>query len=221
MLCMAATMLGQGLYDAAEVGWLLGHDPDWVVRWSTSSTAGPAVVAPSFGRMFSFVDLVSFRVGLIIRQQDVSDRHLRQGVETLRVRTGLVQPLASRDVISSLATSGRSFLSDFGTGEFEDIGRGGQQVFQEVIRVHLTHIVFDADGDPERWNPAAGVVIDPAIQAGAPCIAGTRVPTATVATLLRDEEPDDVALDFNVSVDAVRLAEKFEQLLATGVGLAA
>lgn len=218
---MAATMLGQGLYDAAEVGRLLGHETEWVVRWSTDSSAGPAIVTPTFIRMFSFADLVSFRVGLIVRQRGVSDRHFRRGVETLRSRTCLAKPLASRDVLASLATSGASFLSDFGTGEFEDIGRGGQGVFQEVVRVRLTRIAFDADGGPERWVPAEGVVIDPAIQAGAPCIAGTRVPTATVASLLREEDPEDVALDFNVTVEAVQLAQRFEQRLDQRVGLAA
>ncbi len=69
---MTATMLGQGLYDAAEVGWLLGYDAEWVVRWSTNSSAGPAIITPTFSRMFSFADLVSFRVGLLIRQQGVS-----------------------------------------------------------------------------------------------------------------------------------------------------
>ena len=61
---MAATMLGQGLYDAAEVAWLLGHDPEWVVRWSTKSTVGPAIVEPAFGRMFSFADFSIFVVGV-------------------------------------------------------------------------------------------------------------------------------------------------------------
>lgn len=214
-------MLGQGLYDAAEVGWLLGHRPDWVVRWSTPSSSGPAIVAPTFGRMFSFADLVSFRVGLIVRKRGVSDRHLRRGAETLRELTSVMQPLATRDVITSLATSGDSFLSDFGTGKFEDIGRGGQGVFQEVIRLHLAKVEFSTGGEPERWVPSKGVVIDPAIQAGAPCIAGTRVPTATVAAVLLDEDPEDVALDFNVTVAAVRLAETFERELADGVGLAA
>ncbi len=214
-------MLGQGLYDATEVGRLLGHDAEWVVRWSTSSSSGPAIITPTFGRMFSFADLVSFRVGLLIRQQGVSDRCLRQGAETLRSLTGLAKPLASSEVIASLATSGNSFLSELRAGEFEDIGRGGQGVFQEVIRVHLTRIVFDAYGVPERWVPAEGVVIDPAIQAGAPSIVGTRVLTATVAALLGEEEPEDIAFDFNVTVEAVQVAQRFEQLLAGGVGLAA
>lgn len=218
---MGQTMLGRGVYDAAEIGRLLGHDAEWVIRWSTASGAGPPVVEPSFDRAFSFADLVSFRVGLLVRQRGVSDRHLRHGVETLRSRTGNAKPLASRAVIDSLATSGSSFLAELGPAGFEDIGRGGQGVFQEVIRVHLTRIEFDTHGDPERWVPTEGVLIDPAVQAGAPCISGTRVPTATIAALLADSDPDEVALDFNISVEAVNRARDFESQLAHGVGLAA
>ena len=218
---MTATMLGQGLYDGAEVAWLLGHDTDWVVRWSTPSANGPAIVVPTFERIFSFADLVSFRVAMLVREHGVSDRALRKGVQTLRTKTGLGQPLASHAIIAKLATSGNSFLADLSNGEYEDIGRGGQGVFQEIVRVHLSTIAFDAHGDPTRWVPADGVLIDPEIQAGAPCVTGTRIPTATVADLLEDSDPEDLALDFDLSVEAILLAEKFEQMLAQGVGLPA
>lgn len=214
-------MLGKGLYDAAEVGRLLGHDAEWVVRWSTPSPHGPAIVEPTFERMFSFADLVSFRVGSLIRERGVSDAHLRHGVETLRKRTGLDRPLASGAVIGRLATSGNSFLFDIGSGQFEDVGRGGQGVFQDIVKVYLERVSFDAHGDPQRWNPADGVVIDPAIQAGTPCVAGTRVPTATIAAMLRSADVEDVALDLDLSIEAVKQAEAFERQLAEGVGLAA
>lgn len=221
MNLMATAMLGQGLYDAAEVGWLLGQSADWVVRWSTDSAAGSAIVTPTFGRMFSFADLVSVRVGLTVKQRGIADRHLRQGVALLRELTGRANPLARKEVIETLATSGNSFLSCAGTGYYEDIGRGGQGVFQDVVKIDLKRISFDATGGPERWVPSEGIVIDPAIQAGAPCIEGTRVSTSTVASLLKKEHPEDVALDLNVTVEAVRLAKQFEQHLAGGHGLAA
>jgi len=213
-------MLGRGLYDAAEAARLLGHDPQWVVRWSTRSRSGDPVIAPSFGRMFSFEDLVALRVAMLVRDEGVSDPHLRRGVQTLRTLTGLDRPLASRKVIDSLAISGRAFLSDW-TGKFEDIGQGGQGVFDEIVRIHLSRVVFDDHGEPDRWIPWDGVVIDPAIQAGAPCIAGTRVPTATVAELADESDLDDLALDFAVSTDAIRAAVEFERSLSRGVGLAA
>lgn len=213
-------MLGKGLYDAAEVARLLGHDSEWVVRWSTPGPHGPAIAEPAFDRLYSFADLVSFRVALVVRQRGISDSHLRRGVATLRSLAGLARPLASRRVIDSLATSGNSFLSDL-AGEFEDIGKGGQGVFQDVVRVHLSRVSFGEGGDPERWTPAGGVVLDPGIQAGAPCIAGTRVPTATVVSMLAEADPEDVALDFNLTVEEVKQAEAFERQLADGVGLAA
>ena len=218
---MTTTMLGQGLYDAAEVARLLGHDVEWVVRWSTNSVNGPAIVPPTFDRWFSFSDLVAFRVALLVREHHVADRHLRRGVETLRNRTGLPQPLAAQEVISRLATSGDSFLWRLPNQEFEDIGHGGQGVFADAVELYLSSIAFDDHGNPTRWQPSDGVVIDPAIQAGAPCVAGTRIPTATIADLLIGEYPEDVAADFDLSVEAVLLAEKFEQMLAAGLGLAA
>lgn len=213
-------MLGRGLYDAGEAARLLGHDPEWVVRWSTGSRSGPPVVVPSFGRLFSFEDLVGLRVAMLVRDKGVSDAHLRRGVEMLRELVGLQRPLASRPVIESLAVSGRSFLSDW-TGKLEDIGQGGQGVFDEIVRINLSRVVFDDHGEPDRWIPWDGVVIDPAIQAGAPCIAGTRVLTATVAQLAEEGDLDDLALDFAVSTDAIRAAVEFERSLSLGAGLAA
>lgn len=160
------TMLGKGLYDAAEVAWLLGHDTEWVVRWSTASAFGPPIATPSFDRRFAFVDLVSLKVGTLIRSQGVSDRHLRQGVKLLRSWTNLERPLSHQYVIGSLATSGPSLLSKLHSGEYEDIGQGCQRVFQETVRISLKRIRFNSDGNPERWTPAQGIVIDPAIQAG-------------------------------------------------------
>lgn len=217
---VGVTMLGRGLYDAAETARLLGHDTGWVVRWSTPSRSRAPVVVPSFGRMFSFEDLVGLRVAMLVRDQGVSDAHLRQGVDRLRALTGLDRPLASRPAIESLAVSGRAFLSDW-SGEFEDIGQGGQGVFDEIVRIQLSRVKFDPRGEPDRWVPWDGVVIDPAIQAGAPCIAGTRVLTATIAGLALDSDLEDLALDFDVSPEAVRAAVAFERSLADGAGLAA
>jgi uncharacterized protein (DUF433 family) len=87
--------------------------------------------------------------------------------------------------------------------------------------LYLERNDFDSIGEPERWRPTAGVVLDPRIQAGAPCVAGTRVPTVTISTLLLDQNPEDVAADFGISTEDVHAAAKFEERLARGLGLAA
>jgi uncharacterized protein (DUF433 family) len=218
---MTTSMLNQGLYDAAEVARLLGHDSDWVVRWATPSANGPAVIEPTFERCFAFEDLVSFRVALLIRDNGVSDKSLRSGLRTLRERTKQPRPLAVENVIKTLATSGSSFLMDAGGGELDDIGRGGQGVFADVARLYLTRIQFDASSHASFWLPVPGVRIDPRIQAGAPCIDGTRILTSTVSDMLDESDVEDVALDFDISIEALLLADEFERMLAEGVGLAA
>jgi len=84
-------------------------------------------VSASFDRLFSFADLVTFTVARRVRDNRVSDRHLRKGVATLRATRG------------------------------------------------------------------DGVVIDPEVQAEAPCVEGTRIPTRVVAERAAVEPDDDIA----------------------------
>ncbi len=218
---MGTTMIGSGLYDAAEVALLCGLAPDQVVRWSLATTHGDAPVTASFGRLFSFADLVAVTVARQVRDHGVSDRHLRQGVAKLRSTSGFDNPLAAETVIRRLATSGDSFLAQLVDDDYEDIGRGGQGTFQDVIQLHLKRIEFDGTGRPTRWLPVDGVSIDPEIQAGAPCIDGTRIPTAVVAERAAVEYDEDIAFDLDLEVAAVELAVRFEELLAQGAGIPA
>jgi uncharacterized protein (DUF433 family) len=216
---MGSTMMGSGLYDATEVALLCGLAPDQVVRWSTATTHGDAPVSASFDRLFAFADLVAFTVARQVRENGVSDLHLRRGVTKLRSTWGVDNPLASATVIDRLATSGDSFLAQLVDDDYEDIGRGGQGTFQDVIKVHLRRIEFDAGGRPAKWSPIDGVTIDPEIQAGAPCIDGTRIPTAVVAARAAVEPDTEIAFDLDLDLDAVEIAVKFEQLLAEGAGI--
>lgn len=211
-------MLGQGLYDAAEVSLLTGVPVERVVRWANDSARGPAVLSPTFDPMFGFADLISARVAEILHDRGISDASLRRGVETLRERTGLDRPLANQDVIDTLATSGTSFLALEGD-EYVDIGLKRQGVIQEVARIDLRTITFDSSGGPVHWVPVPGVVLDPTVQAGAPCVEGTRIPTRVIVGLLDDADHAEVAWEFDLSVEAVKVAEAFEELLASGVGL--
>ena len=71
-----------------------------------------------------------------------------------------------------------------------------------------------------EWVLAPGVRLNPRIQAGAPCVDGTRIPTATVIGLLDDSDPKDAAIDFDLPVEAVLAVADFERQLHTRVGLA-
>lgn len=214
-------MIGSGLYDASEIALLAGITADQVVRWSTDTQFGPAAVKPSFDRAFSFADLVALTVARQVRRSGVSDRHLRIGASFLRSRFGLDSPLASHEVIQSLATSGDSFLLHVSDEQYDDIGRGGNGTFSEVVRIGLRRVEFNDAGGPLRWTPIDGVVIDPNIQAGAPCIAGTRVPTSVVGDCATDEQIEDLAFDLEIELAAIEAAVRFEELLREGDGVPA
>jgi uncharacterized protein (DUF433 family) len=87
--------------------------------------------------------------------------------------------------------------------------------------LYLSRLSFDAAGVAMAWAPAPYVLLDPRIQAGAPCVAGTRIPTATIHALLDDESVDEVADEYGLTVEQVDAADKFEKRLEDGVGLAA
>jgi len=217
---MTTTMIGSGLYDAAEVALLVGLAPDQVVRWTTDSAHGAAPVVPTFDRLYSFADLVALTVVGQVRTH-VSDRRLRRGVTELRSRFDIVNPLAVDSILAKLATSGNSFLLRDSGDEFDDIGQGGQGTFREVVELDLKRIEFDDRGGPAKWRPADGIIIDPNIQAGAPCLDGTRIPTAMVALRLAVDEPEDIAFDLDIELAAVAIAAQFEEMLADGAGIPA
>lgn len=218
---VTSTMIGSGLYDASEVALIVGLMPDQVVRWTTDSAHGAPPVVPTFDRLYSFADLVALTVVRQIRRRDVTDRHLRRGVSELRERFGFDSPLAVVEVLELLATSGDSFLLRQSGDEFDDIGRGGQGTFREVVELDLRRIEFADGGGPARWRPVDGVVIDPNIQAGAPCVEGTRVPTAVIGSRLDTETPSDIAFDLDLELAAIEVAAQFEALLASGAGIPA
>ena len=214
-------LVGVGVYDAREVSFLLGTTTETIIRWSSPDKGGlPAIVPPYVDSYFNFEDLVSFSVAFHVRRNGISEKNMRSGIEILRQDWNTLRPLASQSIIANIATSGSSFLTKRGD-EWIDIGRGGQGTFRSVIRIYLKNISFNQSGMASRWSAAIGVLLDPTIQAGTPCIDGTRIPTSTILGLLRDESIDEVASDLDLESEQVEAARNFELSLAAGNGLRA
>jgi len=87
--------------------------------------------------------------------------------------------------------------------------------------VYLKAISYDDLGVAQRWRPAPLVVLDPRVQAGTPCIEGTRIPTQVVATMLDTDSAETVGEELDLTVEQVHAAANFEAALAEGRGLAA
>ncbi len=65
------------------------------------------------------------------------------------------------------------------------------------------------------WRPHTCVWINPEVQAGTPCVDGTRIPTGTLADL-HDAglEFEDLSDDYQLSIGQVRAAIGYEDSLA-------
>ena len=217
---MATALVGAGVYDAQEASHLLALPVECIIRWSLPDRHLPPVVAPSLDRAFSFVDLVGLGVAGVLWHRRVAEIDIRNGVKYLGDKTGYERPLAHRDVVDTLATSGNAFIAELQEGWF-DLGKGGQGAFKEIVRIYLKKIEFDDLGVARSWRPAPHVVLDPRVQAGTPCIEGTRIPTETVAAMAEVDSPELVAEDLDLTVEEVLAAAGFEAALLEGQGIAA
>jgi uncharacterized protein (DUF433 family) len=209
-----APWLGRGIYDVGEIARLARRSPGDVVRWSRATQHDDALLLPTDGRLFGFHDLVTALVVGELRDHGADLAGIRRAHRYLRGRFQSQWPFAHEAVIPALAVAGR----DVYVGEDDDwldAGRGGQRPFAEVIGPLLERLQFGADQLAIAWRPADAVLVNPAVQAGAPCVQGTRITTRHLATLvLVGESPEDIAADYDLDLASVVDALAYEQSLA-------
>lgn len=209
MTSVTTTVISRGIYDPIEVARLVRVHPDTIARWTTGKRP---IVAPSFESFFDFEDLVSLLVIAQLWRRHVPTDEIRKGVEALADELGVERPLAHVDAPERLATVGKAFFANF--GEWADVGKGFQLAFMPMIAPVLRPLEYDSDGMANLWRPLDQVTAAPAVQAGTPCVEGTRIPTATIDGLVRvDEDIDDIAFDFDLEVEQIKAALEFEDAL--------
>jgi uncharacterized protein (DUF433 family) len=83
-----------------------------------------------------------------------------------------------------------------------------------MLRDDLRPFEYGADHLARRWVPRRHIALDPAIQAGAPCVENTRVPTRVLWELRQvGEDVYDLADDYELPVEDVRAAIEWERKL--------
>ena len=213
-----------GIYDPPEAARYLRVGSLWageyaldsttLIRWIRRGLASPELKHVR-GRelLLEFNDLISMRVVIALRASGVSWREIRHTEAWLREQTGLSHPLATEDL-----WTGQGELFVDWTRRLISGSRNGQVAFallqEYLIPVHglrfstETHIA-------SSWEPRAGVLLEPRIQFGAPCIKGTRIPTRTVAGMVEaGDSPDWVAIGFGITTAEVEAACEWESRLA-------
>jgi uncharacterized protein (DUF433 family) len=222
-----STVLERELYPTREAARLL-RVPESTLRWWLEGRSVRGKQYPPVPReqatgsgLVTWGEFVEAGYLREYRRRDVPLGELRRFIDSLRQEMGVAYPLAHfRPFVSAhrklvLELQKRAQVPpEFGlvlevtTGQLL-LGRAAESFIERVE--------FSPEGDQHavRVFPAgkdAPVVIDPERAFGAPSIKGVR--TEALAELVdAGEPPEEVALDFDLSVDLVKAAVAFEWLL--------
>jgi uncharacterized protein (DUF433 family) len=174
-------------------------------------------VADPKGPTLSFHDLVEVHVlAAITRRHKVRLQAVRAAVHYLRDALGKKRPLLE----SKMLTDGADLFVEH-YGDLVNVTHRGQLAMKKVLELHLRRIGRDAKGVPIRLFPfttsrrdveeTRPVTIDPRLQFGRPCIAGTGIPTLEVAERYKaGESIQELSEDFGCTEAQVEAAIRYE-----------
>ena len=208
--------LDSGLYSLSELSRYLrsrglAASPSKVLRWIQGglSVSGHQRGAPTYG----FHDLVSLLVVGRLRSEGVTLSAIRAAELYLRGEQRIERPFALEEIY----TDGVNVLYRANPVIAEQLtaaNRRGQEVLSRALGKALRGIGY-AQGVAAFWDIRPHVRLDPGIQFGAPCLSGTRIPTAQLFALsTAGEAVDALAHLFDVAPAWVREAVDLEKELA-------
>jgi uncharacterized protein (DUF433 family) len=135
----------------------------------------------------NFEDLISMRVIAALRAHRISF-HLIYEIEAwLRSYVGHPRPFAV-EALWTLPTRPRDYDDRHRAIVFAELkqrlvaaSHAGQSAF-DFLRDYIlpVHGLTFEDAIAATWEPIEGILLDPEIQFGSPCVKGTRVPTKTI-----------------------------------------
>lgn len=226
-------IIGTGIYPLRQAARLVGAEPRVVRRWvhgySRKYNGESVRLAPLWQTQFSeedlpdevigFRDLLELRMVAAFVQHGVDLRLIRATVEEAARIFGQHYPLTNRKFLTD---GKRIFLQAMeqttGNWQMLDIERR-QYVFVDIIKPSLyAGIEYDENG-ATRWFPLGKrktIVLDPALQFGAPVVAQAGIPTDTIYASYLAEGRDKAMVSrvFNITPKMVTDAVQFEERLA-------
>ena len=189
-----------------------------LIRWIRYGLADTALIPVSGHHMvITFEDLISMRVISFMRSLDISFHSIYKAHAWLKETTGHSLPFATEHI----------WVEDVGAmriyAEMESIlavaNRGGQLAFEELVRqglIEVHNMTFDEFGIASSWSPEKCVKIDPTVQFGRPCIAGTRIPTSDIAGMFwAGDSPEFLSSSYGLPVEQIDCAIAWEEKIAS------
>jgi len=159
----------------------------------------------------TFLDLVSLRLIAVFRSYGIRPQELREAHDRLQDARGWSHPFA----MEPMWISGRHIYVRE-SNEYVAPTRTWQAAldFIELYVGPVHHLAFDDDKQAETWEPDNGIVLDPNVSFGEPCLKGTRIATQVLWALkAAGEPPERIAQAYQVPVAQVRAALDWERRL--------
>lgn len=182
-------------------------------RWIRSGLRPEFEHLPRRDLLIRFDDLIRLRMIALLRSRGLSTRAIAESESEARRLTGKADPLVTEPL---WAFSSDVFLRI--TDQLVAASRRGQlgmEFLIDFLQPANHGLSFGSDSRATSWSPADRVLIDPAIQFGAPCIEGTRIQTEVVWEMHRaGDSCEFLATMYGVTLERIRAAVAWEETLA-------
>ena len=160
----------------------------------------------------TFLDLVSLRLIAVFRAHGVTSKEIRVAHDSIQEARGWSHPFAMEPIwISGLYIYIRENNIPIA------VTRNWQAAFDFVdLFVGPVHnLAFGEHNYPKTWEPHKGIVLDPKVSFGEPCIKGTRIGTQVLWSLAAaGDSPERIAQAYDLSAGQVEAAIAWEDKLA-------
>jgi uncharacterized protein (DUF433 family) len=218
-----APTIGKGIYGFREAAAFTGLKLSRVREWfrQDENRKRPFLAGDyervGDNRAISFLDLIDVFVAGQLRDHGVTLQTLRKVYTRMSVDLGTPHPFSRAELLSNGKSVFTRNIDDAGKEELIEV-LTRQRVFPEILKPFLQKVDYDqVTSLAVRWRIADGVIIDPEISFGRPCLQIKPIATAVLYAAYRAnrDDRDAVARFFKISPTAVDAAVKFELNLAT------
>ena len=210
----------EGIYDVPEVARyikatidpnvFIAVDSSKLIRWIRRGVASPGLVGVH-GKdlLIGFEDLVSMRVVTALRAVGVRWSEIDRAEKWLRKETCQERPFATEYL-----WTGRGHIFVDWAERLISASENGQMALK-ILREYLIPVhglIFSEQTHvATSWEPMSGIVLEPLIQFGSPCLKGTRIPARTVAGMIEaGDSLEFVARSYSLSDEEVEAACEWE-----------
>ena len=213
----------QGIYDAPEAARYLRADrygdkvysvsSATLTRWIRRGISTPEFVdIPGKELLIGFEDLVSLRVVAALRAAGVGWMEIDRTEKWLRKETEHPRPFATEYL-----WAGQGQIYADWTRRLISASRSGQMAL-DMLKEYLIPIHGLEFSETTRlaksWEPTDGIVLQPQVQFGAPCIKDTRIPTRSIFGMIEaGDSIEFAARAYGISQEEVRGAYDWESRL--------